>query len=245
MSSICARDARKAVAFCLAIAILCIYSSYGSHAVASSNNRLTPAGQVSPAGDVTIDGIQALSGQTFFSGSTLATAANAFSFVTLNNSGRVELSAETRLRLDFSDSEITGALDAGRVRVAVPEGVAGKLMAADVTVLSDSKQSVLFGAHVEHDGVTVTVESGELKVIRGKETRLLTAGETFSTGSKPQSQSGSRQNLSTGKKVGLFLGIGGAVTLLALLIAGQNDDNATEPCNQVTILSGGVDNPCF
>lgn len=244
MSSICAQHARKAVAFCLAIAVLCIYSSYSGHAVASANNRLTPAGQVTPAGEVTIDGVQALSGQTFFSGSTLATATNSFSFITLNNSGRVEMSAETRLRLDFSDSDMTGALAAGRVRVSAPAGLVSKLTASDVTLLADSGQSVLFGVHVEQDGVTVSVESGELKVTRGEETRLLTSGETFSTRKAAQPQSGSQQNLSSRKKVGLLLGIGGAVALIALLIAGQND-NVTEPCNQVTILSGGVDNPCF
>jgi len=243
MSSICAEHARKAVAFCLTLAILCAYSSYCGHAVAAPNNRLPPAGQVTTAGDVTIDGVQALSGQTFFSGSTLATAGDSFSFITLHNSGRVELAAETMLKLDFSASDIACALDSGRVRVAAPTGILTRLTASDVTLLSDSGQSVLFGVHVERDGLTVYVESGELKVTRGEETRLLTSGETFSTRSGAEPQSGSQQNLSSGKKVGLLLGIGGAIALIALLITGQKD-NVTEPCSQVTILSGDVQNPC-
>jgi hypothetical protein len=230
------KQAQKIVALCLALAVMSIYNK---PVLASLEDRRPPAGEITAAGSVLLDGVPTLSGQTFFSGGTFSTGQNSFSVITLNNLGRIKLSDETTLNLSFSDSGITGALSAGRVRIASPAGVLTRLSLSDVELLADLNEPTLFEARIEDDGIIVSVEQGQLKAIRGEDTELIPAGRIFSTGSRSLPQATSQQKLSGAGKIGLALGVAGAITLIAVIVSGSSEVPITpEPC--VVILSGGA-----
>ena len=91
---------RKSIAFCLAIAILSVYSMV----VLATPGQKGPSGELSVSGQVTVNGQTAISGATVFSDSTIATAANSGATVSLGKLGRVELLPSSSLKLSFTDS---------------------------------------------------------------------------------------------------------------------------------------------
>ncbi len=229
-----AKRLQPIIACCLALAVMALYDK---PVLASFDERLLPAGEITSAGLVLLDGVPTISGQTFFSGGTFNTGQNSFSIITLNNLGRIELSDATTLNLSFSNSGITGALATGRIRIASRAGVLTRLMASDVELLTDSDQFTLFEVRREKDGITVSVEQGRLKAVRGEDAQPIQAGEIFSSGSESSSQAASQQNLSRAGKIGLALGVGGAITLIAFIISGSSENQPpTEPC--VVVISG-------
>lgn len=225
---------QRIIACGLALAVTALYDK---PVLASFNERLLPAGEITSAGSVLLDGVPTISGQTFFSGGTFTTGQNSFSIITLNNLGRIELLDATTLNLSFSSSGITGSLATGRIRIASRAGVLTRLMASNVELLTDSDQFTLFEVSREKDSITVSVQQGRLKAVRGEDVRLIQAGGIFSSGSESSSQAPPQQNLSRAGKIGLALGVGGAITLIAFIISGNSENQPpTEPC--VVILSG-------
>lgn len=224
----------RLTALALAISLL---NSYAVSLSAATAKDTAAMGSIFVAGDARVNGHDALSGGTLFSDSTVDTGQASMAVIRLDKTGSLELAEETTLTLSFNASSITGTLSAGRARVSVPAGTVTSITASDVSLLTDSNQPALFSVKNEKEGVTVMVEAGELKLTRAGETKVIRAGDLFSTVSDSQQQSPQQQNLSGAKKLGLALGIGGAVALIALLISGQSNDKApTEPC--VVILSG-------
>src|SRR3954463_15062398 len=74
---------RKSIAFCLAIAVLSIYSMVSLAAPGQQG----PAGEVSVSGKVNVNGQSAISGATIFSDSTIVTAPNSSAVVSLGKLG--------------------------------------------------------------------------------------------------------------------------------------------------------------
>lgn len=186
MRKIAVSFCRRTALFCLAVAVMNLHPA--AVLGASSGTPVPAAGVLSVSGHVLVDGTPGLSGQTCFSGSTFVVAERSRSTLTLRNRGSVELSAETTLKLDFSDESATGALDGGRLRVFVPAGVAARFTTADATVHSDSGQPALFSVEIERGGATtVSVELGQVEMSAGKRTEVVSAGQFLSTngGSQP------------------------------------------------------------
>ncbi|HJU53162.1 MAG TPA: hypothetical protein VJ715_01275 [Pyrinomonadaceae bacterium] len=201
--------------FCLAVAVMNLHPA--AVLGASSGTPVPAAGVLSVSGSVLVDGTPGLSGQTCFSGSTFAVAERSRSTLTLHNRGRVELSAETTLKLDFNDESATGTLDGGRLRVFVPTGVAARFTAADAAVRSDSGQPALFTIETERGGATtVSVELGQVEMSDGKRTEAISAGQLLSTNGGSQPLPSPRQSLS-GKQIatlGIGFGLLGAVAAI-------------------------------
>src|SRR5213082_2878759 len=103
---------RKSIAFSVAVAVLNVYSMV---ALATPQKA---SGELSVSGQVTVNGQAAISGATVFSDSTITTAAGSSAVVSLGKLGRVELFPNTTVKLSFSEANISGALDAGRVQIA-------------------------------------------------------------------------------------------------------------------------------
>src|SRR5215210_8475876 len=102
---------RKSIAFCLAIAVLSVYSMV----VLATPGQTGPSGELSVSGQVTVNGQSAISGATVFTDSTIQTAQNSVATISLAKLGRVELLPGTTLKLSFNESGLTAMLEAGRV----------------------------------------------------------------------------------------------------------------------------------
>jgi hypothetical protein len=178
-------------------------------------------GEVTDANGVSVDGSPAVRGQTLFSGSRLEAAGKSLSLLSLGNQGRVELSDAAALRLDFDGTSFGGALEAGRLRVYAPRGVAADFATADARVRTDAREVVSFRLRTAGGFTEVSVQSGALEVHANGSARTLKAGETYSTAPDPQT----RQNLSGRKRAGIFVAIASAVALVAIILAARGDDD--------------------
>jgi hypothetical protein len=119
--------ATRAAALFVAAAIFNL-SSFAPRAATPAHRH---AGEVTIASGVAVDGSTAVQGQTFFSGSSFNAARESQSILSLDNLGRLELSEEAALRLDFDGVALSGALEAGRLRVYAPRGVAADFATPD------------------------------------------------------------------------------------------------------------------
>ena len=199
-------------------------------------SRVAPhAGEVTMANGVSVEGSPAVQGQTFFSGSRLASARNSESLLSLDNLGRVGLSEEAALRLDFDGAIVGGALEAGRVRVYAPRGVAADFSTADARMRSDPREAVSFGLLARSGFTEISVQSGALEVSAGGASRILRAGESYSTAPEPQSQ----QNLSGRKRVGLIAAIATAVAIVAIVLTARGGQTPDPICEGVPIVPSG------
>lgn len=236
------RGARAGVVLLLACALLNLSAPAS---FAAPTRPALAAGEVTVAGGMTVDGSPAVSGQTLFPGSTIRTADDSASALGLGNLACLELSGGTTLRLDFTDSAVGGSLDAGRARLFVPSGVEAHFKTADASITSArDAAAAAFTVAASPEGTRVSVQAGRVEVSAGGAARTVSAGEVFATaggGAAPQSAG---QNLSGGKRAGLFVGI--AVALVAIILAvTRRDDEETPPkdCPPV-LLSGTTDVPC-
>src|SRR5947208_16780406 len=96
---------RKSIAFCVAVAVLSVYSMV---ALATPVQKAA-SGELSVSGQVTVNGQAAISGATVFSDSVIATAAGSSAVVSLGKLGRVELLPNTNVKDSFADGNISRA----------------------------------------------------------------------------------------------------------------------------------------
>src|SRR5437763_14932825 len=125
---------RKSIAFAVTIAVLSVYSMV---ALAKAG-QAGVSGELSVSGQVTINGQAAISGATVFSDSVVATGANSSATVSLGKLGRVELMPSSSIKLSFSESNISGALDAGRVQVSTLAGTSAIVTTTDGSAVAYS-----------------------------------------------------------------------------------------------------------
>lgn len=236
------RGARRAVALLAAAALL--NAAGPARAATESARRPAPSGQVALAAGLNVDGLPAVAGQTVFPGSSFDTVEKARGLLELCNRARLELSGGTALRLDFSDESLGGALGTGGARVDVPRDVDASLTTADASVVNDPGDAALFTLQVSAEGTTLTVQAGRVEMRAGGAARTASAGESLraARGSQPAPTQGN--NLSSGKRKGLLVGIAAAVAAVILVIAGRDDDDEIlEPC-PVFVVSGDVPPGC-
>src|SRR2546423_10700733 len=150
---------RKSIAFCVAVAVLSVYSMV---ALATPQKA---SGELSVSGQVTVNGQAAISGATIFSDSVIATAAGSSATISLGKLGRVELVPNSSVKLSFTDGNISGALDAGRVQVSTLAGTSAIITAKDGAAVADSGQAATFIGDVECGNMIVAspAGSGELR----------------------------------------------------------------------------------
>lgn len=209
---------RRAAFLCLVLAALNLHLTtvLGTDAKAG----LPPAGEITLAGRVMVDEAPAISGQTLFSGSTIVVAPASRSTLSLDNHGRLELSAATALKLDFSDHQVTVTLRVGRLRVFAPAGVTVRLMSGETSVLADSRQPALFNVETGRNGeTTVFIEEGQVEMRLRARTQLVTAGYSLSTSGDSSMPTNQRHHASSVKGDGLLAGIGGMLSTLSIMLA--------------------------
>lgn len=227
---------RTAVTLCLAVAIVCTYSMV---ALAAQQQA---AGELSVVGEVSVNGAKAISGATVFTDSTITTEQNSSAVVSLGKLGRVELLPGSSLKLSFTDNSVTGALDAGKVRLSTSTGVASSIVTKDGTAVADNAVPNNFMVDVECGNTRVMTQSGRVELRSGSSVKAVAAGTEQTAGT---AQPGSRCTrltretsfgaLSGGALAALLLAIGAAVA--AAIIAARRDNNFNQGANNPVVIS--------
>jgi hypothetical protein len=228
---------RKSIAFCLAIAVLSLYSMVALAAPGQQG----PAGELSVSGKVTVNGQSAISGATIFTDSTIVTSQNSSAVVSLGKLGRLELLPGTSLKLSFSDNSISGMVDSGRLQVSVPQGVATSFTTKDAMVVSDTSQANVFTIDLECGNTITATQTGRTELRAGDKTQQVAAGQDAAAGT---AQPGTRctrlktegmKGIGGGALAALLLAAGGAVA--AAIIAGMSENNDLNFGGNVTVVS--------
>jgi hypothetical protein len=219
---------RKSIAFCVAVAILSVYSMV---ALATPGQKAA-SGELSVSGQVTVNGQAAISGATVFSDSTITTAAGSSAVVSLGKLGRVELFPNTTVKLSFGEANISGALAAGRVQVATTVGTSAIVTAKDGEAVANPAQAATFMVDVECGNMIVASQAGLVDLRAGGKTKPVAAGTSESAGTP---QPGTRctrltrpdtlGGLSGGALAALLLAAGGAVAAAIIATTHNNDLN--------------------
>src|SRR5258707_10420082 len=203
---------RKSIAFCVAVAVLSVYSMV---ALATPQKA---SGELSVSGQVTVNGQAAISGATVFSDSVIATGANSSATISLGKLGRVELFPNTSVKLSFGDANISASLDAGRIQVATLTGTAAVVTAKDGAAVADAQQAATFMVDVECGNMIVASQGGLVELRSAGKMKAVAAGTSESAGT-PQpgtrctrlTKTESFGHLSGGALAALLLAAGGAV----------------------------------
>jgi len=228
---------RKSIAFCLAIAVLSLYSMVALAAPGQQG----PAGELSVSGKVTVNGQSAISGATIFSDSTIETSQNSSAVVSLGKLGRVEMLPGTVLKLSFTENTISGQLSSGRLQVSVPQGVATSFTTKDAMVVSDTAQADVFTIDLECGNTITATQTGKTELRAGDRTQQVAAGQDAAAGT---AQPGTRctrlktegmKGIGGGALAALLLAAGGAVA--AAIISGMSENNDLDFGGTVTVVS--------
>ncbi|MCU1264830.1 MAG: hypothetical protein JWM21_1148 [Acidobacteria bacterium] len=200
---------RKFLAMSVAAAVLSVSSML---TLASPGAR---SGELSASGDVTVNGQKAISGGTIFSDSVIVTAKDSSATVSLGKLGRVELMANTSVKLNFTDKSISGLLDSGRARISTPAGVSVNLTTKDGSVMIDGSQATSFTANIENGNTMVNTEAGIAELRSGTTVTKIAAGESGVAGT-PQAKKDDDDDhkLSGGALAAILLATGGAVAAI-------------------------------
>jgi hypothetical protein len=212
---------RKFVAISVAAAVLSVYSML---TLATPGAR---SGELSVIGNVTANGQKAISGGTIFSDSVIVTAKESSATVSLGRLGRIELLANTSIKLSFGDNSIMGLLDSGSARVSTPVSVLVNLTTKDGSVVVDGSQATSFRVSTENGNTVVTTESGLAVLRSGTTVKQIAAGENAVAGTP---QGGAKKDdadpkVSGGTLAALLLAVGGAVAAMIYSGTRGNDLN--------------------
>lgn len=206
---------RSPIALGLAVAVLCFYSMGAVAQTPESQAR--PSGELTASGQVSVDGTTAISGATVFSDSTISTAQNSSAIISLGQLGRVELLPGSTLRLSFTDTGLTGTLEAGRVRVSKMQNASANITTSDASAIADASEMAMFMVDVECGNTFVSTQNGRVEVRTGTETRQIAAGQDTMAGSMQPGVRCSRleregmRGISGGALAALLLAAGGAI----------------------------------
>jgi len=215
---------RKSIAFCVAVAVLSVYSM-----VTLAGAPQKASGELSVSGQVTVNGQAAISGATIFSDSVIATAAGSNATISLGKLGRVELFPNSSIKLSYAEGNISAALDAGRVQVSTLAGTSAIVTAKDGAAVADASQAATFMVDTECGNTVVASQAGQVELRAGGTAKAVAAGTSESAGTP---QPGTRCTRLTrpdtfGKLSGTALAViiaaaGGAVA--AAIFASRHND---------------------
>jgi len=166
----------KFIAVVVAVAVLTVYSTVALAAPGAVS------GELSVSGEVVVNGQHAISGGTIFSDSAIVTGEQSSATVSLGGRGRIELRANSNLRLGFADKSIVGRLDAGSARVSTLTGVLVNLTTKDGGVEVDGSQATSFTVNTETGETVVATEWGLAELTSRGDARLIAAGENGAAG---------------------------------------------------------------
>jgi hypothetical protein len=215
--------------------VLTVWCAYSMVALAAPKDLVA---EITVTGQVTVNGQTAVSNSSIVSGSTIVTGADSSAIISLGKTGRVEVSADSSLTLNFTDGSIVGIVSQGKVRVSNAAGVATTFTSKDATVIADSGQADSFAIEVECSHTHVDTASGVVTMREGSNDKQVVAGSTATAGNL--SQTGCkpclRPNSAPPVRVGgwwMWL-VAAGVAGVAILLGTQTDHN---PGGSVIVVS--------
>ncbi|HEV2706550.1 MAG TPA: hypothetical protein VGV59_11535 [Pyrinomonadaceae bacterium] len=215
---------RKPITLALAAAVLSMYSM-----VALAAPQTGPSGDLSVVGEVSVNGTRAISGATVFSDSTITTAQGSSAVVSLGKLGRVEMMPNSSLKLSFTESGVTGMLDAGRVRLSTSTGISATVTTKDGSVVADNAQPNVFSVDVECGNTIVSTQAGNVELRAGNSVKQVAAGNQDTAGTAAPGTRCTRltapgmAGISGGALAALLLAAGGAVAAAIFASSRDND----------------------
>ncbi|MGI8918075.1 MAG: hypothetical protein ACR2H6_05690 [Pyrinomonadaceae bacterium] len=218
---------RKTLAAFVSVAVLSVYSM-----VALAGAKVA-SGELSVSGQVTVNGQKVISGGTLFSGSTVVTANNSTAIVSLSKMGRVELSPNSSLILNFTEESVTGMLDKGVAKVSTVAGVSVNIATKDGAVVVDGSQATSFTVSTDRGNTVVSTEAGTAELRSGAVSQQIAAGENATAGTPNPQTDDDDDDMSGGALAVLLLSVAGAV--IAVIIAAKEDNELQVGGNPVVI----------
>jgi hypothetical protein len=217
---------RKFITLTTLVAVWTVYSMVALAAPTGSTAEITVTGQV------TVNGQAAVSNSTLISGSTIVTGADSTATISIGKTGRVELSGDSNLSLQFTDNSITGVLSSGKVRVTNGAGVAATITSKDTVAIADASQSDTFVVEVECSHTHVDTVAGIVTMREGTNDKQIvagtsgTAGNLSQTGCQPCLRPNSAPPVRFGGPWWLVL-VAAGVAGIAILVGRKNDTEIT------------------
>jgi hypothetical protein len=224
---------RKLITLSTVVTVWCAFSMV---ALAAPKEQV---GEITVTGQVTVNGQTAVSNSSIVSGSTIVTGADSSAIISLGKTGRIEVSADSSLTLNFTDTGIVGMVSLGKVRVSNAAGVATTFTSKDATVIADSGQADSFAVEVECSHTHVDTTSGVVTMREGTNDKQVVAGSTAVAGNL--SQTGCKPCLRPNSAPPVAVGgwwmwlVAAGVAGVAILIGTRGDDD--NPGGDVIVVS--------
>jgi len=224
--------------------VIAILNAFSMVTFATSSANVT--GIITVVGSVTVNGQPAVSGSTIVSGSTVETGSNSTAFITINKVGKVELGPETSLVLRFTESNLIGIVNSGKVTVFNAAGVSTTFTTKDATIMADSGQANNFVVEVECSHTHVDTITGLVTMRTGTTDKQVAAGTDAVAGDmqnpncKPCFRPGPAVStpiatgIGSGALTALLIGIAGAV-ITGIIVGTQGTD--VNPSGGTTVTS--------
>lgn len=211
---------RKSIATVVAVAVLSVYSM-----VVLAAPGAKASGELSVSGQVTVNGQAMVSGGTVFTDSTISTAPQSSATVSIPKVGRVDLSANSNLRLSFAENSITAMLETGSAQVSTLAGTTVNLTTKDGTVVVDGKEATSFSVSASRGRTSMTTLSGIAEFRTGTTVKQVAAGESAVAGTPNPQTDDDDDDMSGGALAVLLLAVGGAVAAVLYATLHDNDLN--------------------
>ena len=208
---------RKSISTVVAAAVLSVSSMLVLAAPGAK-----ASGALAASGHVTVNGQKMTSGGTIFTDSIISTADQSSASVSISKVGRVDLAANSDLRLSFAANSITAMLETGSAQVAIFAGSTVNLTTKDGTVVVDGSQPTTFTVSASRERTSVATLSGIAQFRASGSVKQIAAGESATAG-VPNSQ----QDTDDGSWGWLWFAIPAvaAVTVISYVVFDDNDDD--------------------
>ena len=208
---------RKSIATVVAVAVLSVYSMLVLAAPSAK-----ASGALAVSGQVTVNGQKMTSGGTIFIDSIISTADQSSASVSISKIGRVDLAANSDLRLSFAANSITAMLETGSAQVAILAGITVNLTTKDGTVVVDGSQSTTFTVSASRERTSVATLSGIAQFRAGGSVEQIAAGESATAGVPNPRQDTDNGSWSW---IWVVISVVVAVTVISYVVFDDNDDD--------------------
>jgi phage baseplate assembly protein gpV len=208
---------RKSIATVVAVAVLSVYSM-----VVLAAPGAKASGALAVSGQVTVNGQNMISGGTIFMDSIISTADQSSASVSISKVGRVDLAANSDLRLSFAANSITAMLETGSAQVAILAGTTVNLTTKDGTVVVDGSQPTTFTVSAARERTSVATLSGIAQFHAGGSVKQIAAGESATAGVPNPQQDTDDGGWSW---IWIVIPVVAAVTVISYVVFDDNDDD--------------------
>ena len=208
---------RKSIATVVAVAVLSVHSMLVLAAPSAK-----ASGALAVSGQVTVNGQKMTSGGTIFMDSIISTADQSSASVSISKVGRVDLAANSDLRLSFAANSITAMLETGRAQVAALAGITVNLTTKDGTVVVDGSQPTTFTVSASRERTSVATLSGIAQFRAGGSVKQIAAGESATAGvPDPRQDTDDR----SWRWIWFVIPVVVALTVISYVVFDDNDDD--------------------